>query len=91
MKDSMNKIQSLANELAENADVTGGECAIILAVNPVDDTAIQSINFMKGRGLDLLALLTISFKKSEELRLLAQEALFVSSVMPEGLLDKNNE
>lgn len=91
MKDSMNKIQSLAKELAENANVTGGGCAIILAVSPDDDTKPQSISFMKGRGLDLLSLLTISFKKSKELKQLALEALFASSLMPEGLLDKNNE
>ena len=49
MKDSFKKIQSLADELAENADMSNGGGIIILAVNPNGEKGDpNSLVFIKG-------------------------------------------
>lgn len=91
MKDSFKKIQSLANELAKNADVGNGGGIIILASNPnSEEGESNAIQFMKGRGIDLIATLTMAFKTNDSLRELAQHALFMSSLIPQGMVKKKN-
>lgn len=86
MKDSFKKIQSLADELAKNADVTnGGGGIIILASNPnSEEGKSNTLQFMKGRGIDLITTLTATFKANDFLRELVQHALALSSFIPQG-------
>jgi len=87
MKDSFKKIQSLADELAKNADVTNGGGIIILASNPnSEEGESNTLQFIKGKGIDLIATLVTAFKANDSLRELAQHALFMSSLSPQGMV-----
>ena len=89
MKDSFKKIQSLAEELAKNADVANGGGIIILASNPSSEKGdSNAITFIKGRGIDLIATLSASFKTNDSLKEFAKEALFMSAIIPDGLVGK---
>lgn len=89
MKDSFKKIQSLADELAKNADVANGGGIIIMAANPNGKEGDpNSIIFMKGRGIDLLATLSASFKANDTLKELVREALFMSAIIPNSMVQK---
>lgn len=90
MKDSFKKIQSLAEELAKNADVTNGGGIIILVSNPnSEEGESNTIQFMKGKGIDLIVTLSTAFKANDSLRELVQHALFMSSLFPKGVVHKN--
>lgn len=90
MKDSFKKIQSLANELAKNADVTNGGGIIILASNPNSEKGeSNTLNFMKGKGVDLIVTLSTAFNANDSLRELVKQALFMSSFIPQGMVQKN--
>lgn len=90
MKDSFKKIQSLAEELAKNADVANGGGIIILATNPNSEKGEpNSVVFMKGKGIDILATLSASFKANDTLKEMVKESLFLSSVIPSGLIKEH--
>ena len=90
MKDSFKKIQSLAEELAKNADVANGGGIIILATNPnSEEGEPNSVVFMKGRGIDILATLSASFKANDTLKEMVKESLFLSFVIPSGLIKEH--
>ena len=92
MKDSFKKIQSLANELAKNADVSNGGGIIILAINPnAEKEESNSVVFMKGMRIDLIATLATSFAANKDLKELSKHALFMSSIIPEELIGKKEE
>lgn len=92
MKDSFKKIQSLADELAKNADVTNGGGIIIMAANPNGKEGDpNSIVFMKGKGIDILATLCASFKANDTLKELVREALFMSAIMPNSVVQKSEK
>lgn len=92
MKDSFKKIQSLADELAKNADVANGGGIIIMAANPDNKEGDpNSIVFMKGKGIDILATLCGSFKVNDTLRELVREALFMSAIMPNSVIQKSEK
>lgn len=88
MKDSFKKIQSFADELAKNADVANGGGIIIIAANPNGKEGDpNSLVFMKGKGMDILATLCASFKANDTLKEFAKEALFMSAIIPDRLVD----
>ena len=90
MKDSFKKIQSLANELAKNADVANGGGIIILATNPnSEEGESNTLQFMKGKGIDLIATLTTVFRANDSLRKLVQHALFMSLLIPKDMVQKS--
>ena len=92
MNDSFKKIQSLADELAKNADVKNGGGIIILASNPnAEKGEPNSVIFMKGRGIDLMATLSASFAANKDLKEFSKHALFMSAIIPEELSDKKEE
>ena len=92
MNDSFKKIQSLADELAKNADVKNGGGIIILASNPnAEKGEPNSVIFMKGRGIDLMATLSASFAANKDLKEFSKHALFMSAILPEELSDKKEE
>lgn len=92
MKDSFKKIQSLADELAKNADVSNGGGIIILASNPnAEKGESNSVVFMKGMRIDLIATLASSFAANKDLKELSNHALFMSSIIPEELIGKKEE
>lgn len=92
MKDSFKKIQSLADELAKNADVSNGGGIIILASNPnTEKEEPNSVVFMKGRGIDLLTTLTGSFAANKGLKELSKHALLMSAIIPGELSGKKEE
>lgn len=92
MKNSFEKIKSLADELAKNADVTNGGGIIILASNPNSEEGdANTIAFIKGRGIDLIATLSASFKTNDSLKVLAKEALFMSAIIPDDLVGKEEK
>lgn len=92
MNDSFKKIQSLADELAKNADVKNGGGIIILASNPnAEKGEPNSVIFMKGRGIDLIATLSASFATNKDLKEFSKHALFMSAIIPEELSDKKEE
>lgn len=92
MNDSFKKIQSLADELAKNADVKNGGGIIILASNPnAEKGEPNSVIFVKGRGIDLLATLSASFAADKDLKEFSKHALLMSSIIPEELSDKKEE
>ena len=90
MKDSFKKIQSLADELAKNADVANGGDIIILATNPnSEEGESNTLQFMKGKGIDLIATLTTVFRANDSLRKLVQHALFMSLLIPKDMVQKS--
>lgn len=90
MKDSFKKIQSLADELAKNADVANGGGIIILATNPnSEEGESNTLQFMKGKGIDLIATLTTVFRANDSLRKLVQHALFMSLLIPKDMVQKS--
>ena len=92
MNDSFKKIQSLADELAKNADVTSGGGIIILASNPNAEQGVpNTVVFMKGPGMDILATLSVAFASDSLLKEMVKHALFMSSIIPEGLIGKKEE
>ena len=92
MNDSFKKIQSLADELAKNADVKNGGGIIILASNPnTEKGEPNSVVFMKGRGIDLIATLATSFAANKDLKEVSKHALFMSAIIPEELIGKKEE
>ena len=92
MKDSFKKIQSLADELAKNADLSNGGGIIILASNPeAEKGEPNSVVFMKGTGIDLIATLVSSFAANKDLKEFSKHALFMSTVIPESLIGKKEE
>ena len=92
MNDSFKKIQSLADELAKNADVTNGGGIIILASNPnAEKGESNSVVFIKGKGIDLIATLAASFAANKNLKALSKHALFMSAIIPEELSGKKEE
>lgn len=92
MKDSFKKIQSLADELAKNADVSNGGGIIILASNPhAEKEESNSVVFMKGMRIDLIATLATSFAANKDLKELSKHALFMSSIIPKELIGKKEE
>lgn len=92
MKDSFKKIQSLADELAKNADVQNGGGIIIMAANPNGNEGDPNSHvFMKGKGIDILATLCASFKANDTLRELVREALFISAIMPNSVVQKSEK
>lgn len=67
---------------------TGGGI-IILAVNPNGEKGDpKSIIFIKGSGIDLISTLSTSFASNNDLRDMAKHALFLSTLIPEGLINK---
>ena len=67
---------------------TGGGI-IILAVNPNGEKGDpNSLVFIKGSGIDLISTLSTSFASNNDLRDMAKHALFFSTLIPEGLLNK---
>lgn len=63
---------------------------IILASNPnSEEGESNTLNFMKGRGIDLIVTLSTAFKANDSLRELVQHALFMSSLVPQGVVQKN--
>ena len=92
MKDSFKKIQSLADELAKNADVTNGGGIIILASNPhAEKGESASVMFVKGIGIELITILSASFAANENLKEFSKHALFMSSMIPDSLFGKKEE
>ena len=92
MKDSFKKIQSLADELAKNADVANGEGIIILATNPNGNEGYPNLLvFMKGKGIDILATLCASFKANDTLKEHVREALFMSAIVPNSVIQKSEK
>lgn len=92
MKDSFKKILSLADELEKNADVKNGGGIIILASNPnAEKGESNSVVFMKGMRIDLLATLAGSFAAHKDLKELSKHALFMSAIIPEELSGKKEE
>lgn len=92
MKDSFKKIQSLADELAKNADVANGGGIIIMAANPNGKEGDpNSLVFMKGKGIDILTTLCSSFKANDTLKELVREALFMSAIMPNSVVQKSEK
>lgn len=91
MKDSFKKIQSLADELAKNADVTNGGI-IIIASNPnVEKEDPNTVVFMKGCGVDILATLSAAFASDSKLKEMVKHALFMSSMIPDSFFGKKKE
>lgn len=89
MKDSFKKILSLVDELAKNADVANEGGIIVLATNPNSEKGdANGITFVKGRGIDLIATLSVSFKANDALKEFAKDALFMSAIIPDGLVGK---
>ena len=65
---------------------------IILASNPNSEEGdANTITFIKGRGIDLIATLSASFKVNDSLKELAKEALFMSTIIPDGLVGKKEK
>lgn len=92
MKDSFKKIQSLADELAKNADVSNGGGTIILASNPnAEKGEPNSVVFIKGTRIDLIATLADSFAANKNLKELSKHALFMSAIIPNDLVDKKEK
>lgn len=92
MKDSFKKIQSLADELAKNADVENGGGIIIMAANPNGKEGDpNSLTFMKGKRIDILATLCGSFKANNTLKKLVREALFMSAFIPNSMVQKSEK
>jgi len=92
MKDSFKKIQSFADELAKNANVENGGGIIILASNKnAEKGEPNSVVFIKGTGIDLMATLATSFASDKDLKELSKHALFVSSMIPDGFVGKEEE
>lgn len=92
MNDSFKKIQSLADELAKNADVKNGGGIIILASNPnAEKGESNSVVFMKGMRIDLLATLAGSFAAHKNLKEFSKHALFMSTIIPDGLVGKEEK
>ena len=92
MKDSFKKIQSLANELAKNADVANGGGIIILAADPqTEEGKTNSVVFMKGMRIELLATLCASFGTNDTLKELVRDALFMSAIMPNSVIQKSEK
>lgn len=92
MKNSFEKIKSLADELAKNADVSNGGGIIILASNPnTEKGESNSVVFMKGKGIDLIATLAGSFAANKDLKEFSKYALFMSTIIPDRLVGKKEE
>ncbi len=92
MKDSFKKIQSLADELAKNADVTNGGGIIIIASDPnVEKEDPNTVVFMKGCGVDILATLSAAFASDSKLKEMVKHALFMSSMIPDSFFGKKKE
>ena len=70
---------------------TGGGI-IILASNPnAEKGEPNSVVFMKGTGMDLMAILAASFASNKNLKELSKHALFMSAIIPEELSGKKEE
>lgn len=93
MKDSLEKIRQLADELAKNADVTNGGGIIILACDPpnAEKGTVNSVVFMKGTMLDLITTFSTSLVGHENLKEITQHALFMSSLIPGSFIKKKEE
>ena len=70
---------------------TGGGI-IILATNPhAEKEESNSVVFIKGMRIDLIATLASSFAANKNLKELSKHALFMSSIIPEELIGKKEE
>lgn len=67
---------------------TGG--IIILVSNPNSEEGESgSLLFVKGKGINLITMLTTAFKANDSLRELVQHDLFMSSLIPPGMVQNN--
>ena len=70
---------------------TGGGI-IIFASNPhAEKGESNSVVFMKGMGIELIAILSASFAANENLKEIYKRALFMSSMIPKDIFDKKEE
>ena len=65
---------------------------IILATDPqTEEGKTNSLVFMKGKGIDILATLCASFGANDKLKELVREALFMSAIMPNSVIQKSEK
>lgn len=65
---------------------------IILASNPnAEKGEPNSVVFMKGMGIDLIATLAGSFAANKNLKELSKHALFMSSIIPGDFVGKKEK
>lgn len=65
---------------------------IILASNPnAEKGEPNSVVFIKGTGIDLIATLAGSFAANKNLKEFSKHALFMSSIIPDDLVGKKEK
>lgn len=65
---------------------------IIIAANPNGKEGDpNSITFMKGKEIDILVTLCGSFKANDTLKELVREALFMSAIIPNSVVQKSEK
>lgn len=63
-----------------------------MATNPhAEKEESNSVVFMKGIGIELITILSASFAANKDLKEFSKQALFLSSIIPEGIFGKKEE